>query len=65
MPVFDAGAKVFGHGLADVAKRPANPQIGAGADLGLRPTLSDIGQTVAANFGVSIAHGASFLPQIL
>jgi len=26
----------------------------------LRASLSDIGQTVAANFGVSINHGASF-----
>ena len=33
-------------------------------DLGLRPTLSDIGQTVAANFGASIPKGTSFLPQI-
>jgi phosphopentomutase len=37
----------------------------SGVNLGLRRTLSDIGQTVAANFGVSIAHGESFLPQIL
>jgi phosphopentomutase len=36
-----------------------------GTDLGLRATLSDIGQTVAENFGARIAHGASFLPQIL
>ena len=37
----------------------------AGANLGLRGTLSDIGQTVADNFDVRIAHGTSFLPQIL
>jgi phosphopentomutase len=36
-----------------------------GVNLGLRATLSDIGQTVAANFGASIAHGEGFLPQIL
>jgi len=36
-----------------------------GADLGLRATLSDIGQTVAANFGACLTHGTSFLPQIL
>jgi phosphopentomutase len=36
-----------------------------GVDLGLRPTLADIGQTVAANFGASIRRGTSFLPQIL
>ena len=35
-----------------------------GADLGLRRSLSDIGQTVAVNFGASIEHGASFLPQL-
>jgi phosphopentomutase len=34
-------------------------------DLGLRASLSDIGQTVAANFNASIANGASFLRQIL
>ncbi len=39
-------------------------QVRPGA-LGNRTTLSDIGQTVAENFGVSIAHGTSFLPQIL
>jgi phosphopentomutase len=36
----------------------------AGVDLGLRKTLSDLGQTVAENFGVRIAHGESFLPRI-
>jgi phosphopentomutase len=33
----------------------------AGVDLGLRPTLSDIGQTVAENFGARIEKGESFL----
>jgi phosphopentomutase len=41
------------------------PQARRGAGLGLRASLSDIGQTVAANFGVSIAHGESFMRQIL
>ena len=41
------------------------PRVHAGADLGLRGSLSDIGQTVAENFGCTIAEGASFLPQIL
>ena len=41
------------------------PRVKKGVDLGLRASLSDIGQTVAANFGTSIAHGASFLEQIL
>jgi phosphopentomutase len=34
-------------------------------DLGLRPTLSDIGQTVAENFGTSIACGESFLKELV
>jgi phosphopentomutase len=41
------------------------PDVKNGEDLGLRGSLSDIGQTVAANFGTSIAHGESFLEQIL
>jgi phosphopentomutase len=41
------------------------PKVRAGVDLGLRASLSDIGQTVAANFGASIANGASFLQEIL
>jgi phosphopentomutase len=36
-----------------------------GADLGLRGSLSDIGQTVAENFGAEIANGTSFLRQTL
>ena len=40
------------------------PQARAGVDLGLRATLSDIGQTIAANYGTSIAEGASFLEAI-
>jgi phosphopentomutase len=33
----------------------------AGVNLGTRPTLSDIGQTVAQNFGTYIGQGTSFL----
>jgi phosphopentomutase len=43
----------------------AGRKVRHGVDLGLRATLSDIGQTVADIFGARIAHGASFLPQIL
>jgi phosphopentomutase len=35
-----------------------------GADLGIRDTLADMGQTIAANFGAGIPHGTSFLKQI-
>jgi phosphopentomutase len=41
------------------------PEARRGVDLGLRATLSDIGQTVAENFGTRIAKGESFLAQIL
>ena len=37
------------------------PQARAGVDLGLRATLSDIGQTVAEIYGTSIGNGTSFL----
>ena len=43
----------------------SGPRAKAGVDLGLRSTLSDIGQTVAQNFGAHISKGASFLTQIL
>jgi phosphopentomutase len=41
--------------------RPRNKE---GVDLGLRSTLSDIGQTVADNFRTKISEGASFLEAI-
>lgn len=41
------------------------PKAKAGVDLGLRASLSDIGQTVAENFGTSIANGTGFLQNIL
>jgi phosphopentomutase len=42
----------------------SGPGARRGANLGLRATLSDIGQTVAANFGTEIARGTSFLSEI-
>jgi phosphopentomutase len=38
-----------------------SPRRGAGVNLGTRSTLSDMGQTVAGNFGGRIPHGTSFL----
>jgi phosphopentomutase len=35
-----------------------------GAPLGTRATLSDMGQTIAENFGGSIPHGNSFLSDL-
>ncbi len=40
------------------------PHVRVAVDLGLRATLSDIGQTVAENFGTSISKGISFLHDI-
>jgi phosphopentomutase len=39
-------------------------QARGGVNLGVRGTLSDIGQTVAENFGTSISKGESFLREI-
>jgi phosphopentomutase len=38
-----------------------SPGSGAGVNLGIRETLSDMGQSVADNFGGAIPHGKSFL----
>jgi phosphopentomutase len=40
------------------------PRVLRGANLGVRSTLSDMGQTVANNFDVAIPHGASFLKDL-
>jgi phosphopentomutase len=40
------------------------PRARGGVNLGLRETLSDIGQTVAENFATSIEKGKSFLSEI-
>jgi phosphopentomutase len=42
-----------------------SPRAPRGAALGVRGSLSDMGQTVAENFGVAIANGKSFLHQIV
>ena len=41
-----------------------SPGVAGGANLGTRPTLADMGQTVAENFGAAIPHGTSFLQQL-
>jgi phosphopentomutase len=41
-----------------------SPGSGAGVNLGVRPTLADMGQTVAENFGGKIPHGKSFLNEL-
>ena len=52
------------HSREYVPLLTTGPKSNVGIDLGLRATLSDIGQTVAENFGVAISHGKSFLSQI-
>jgi phosphopentomutase len=42
--------------------RPRNTEP---VNLGVRSTLSDIGQTVAENFGAKIGEGTSFLQSIV
>jgi phosphopentomutase len=41
-----------------------SPTAGAGVKLGIRSTLSDMGQTIAENFGGLIPHGKSFLAEL-
>jgi len=41
------------------------PGTSRGADLGVRATLADMGQSIAENFGGKILHGASFLTQLV
>jgi phosphopentomutase len=41
-----------------------SPGIRPGVHLGVRPTLADMGQTVAENFGGKIPHGKSFLEEV-
>jgi phosphopentomutase len=40
------------------------PRVKAGVNLGTRRSLADAGQTIAANFGLKLASGASFLSEI-
>ena len=41
-----------------------SPRSSAGVNLGARSTLSDMGQTIAENFGGKIPHGTSFLSDL-
>jgi phosphopentomutase len=40
------------------------PESTAGASLGVRPTLADMGQTIAQLFGARIPEGQSFLNEL-
>jgi phosphopentomutase len=41
-----------------------SPAAATGANLGVRETLADMGQTIAQNFGAAIPHGTSFLREL-
>jgi len=41
-----------------------SPAAATGANLGVRETLADMGQTIAQNFGAAIPHGTSFLREV-
>jgi phosphopentomutase len=43
----------------------AGPKVTHGVNLGTRASLADIGQTIAANFGLKIPQGTSFLEQVI
>ena len=53
------------HSREYVPLLASGPKVRPGVNLGLRASLADIGQTVAANFGASLAQGTSFLTQII
>jgi phosphopentomutase len=42
-----------------------SPAIKLGANLGIRKTLADMGQTIAESFGAAIPHGTSFLREMV
>ncbi len=53
------------HSREYVPVLASGPRVRPSVDLGVRPTLSDIGQTVAGNFGAEIRKGTSFLSSIV
>ena len=53
------------HSREHVPVLLAGPRVRPGADIGTRETFADLGQTIAANFGVGpLANGTSFLETI-
>jgi phosphopentomutase len=55
-----------GPAEASAGPAQAGPHVKRGVDLGTRRTFADLGQTLAANFGVGpLAHGTSFMEDIV
>jgi phosphopentomutase len=53
-------------GLSAAGPPKGGPRVRRGIDIGTRQTFADLGQTLAANFGVGpLAHGTSFLEDIV
>lgn len=52
------------HSREYVPLLAAGPRVRPGVNLGTRATLSDIGQTVAENYGTMIGNGQSFLSSL-
>jgi phosphopentomutase len=52
------------HSREYVPVLACGPRVRGGEDLGIRPTLADMGQSIAANFGTSLSVGQSFIPWI-
>ena len=52
------------HSREYVPVLATGPSVKHNVNLGTRATLADIGQTIAANFGLTLAHGSSFLEEI-
>jgi phosphopentomutase len=42
-----------------------SPGASSGANIGIRATLADMGQTIAENFGATIPHGARFFDEMV
>jgi phosphopentomutase len=53
------------HSREYVPVLATGPRVRRGVNLGTRPSLADIGQTIAENFGLHIPQGASFLQDIV
>jgi len=52
------------HSREYVPVLAAGPQVRGGTNLGTRPTLADIGATIAENFALQLSRGTSFLAEI-
>lgn len=52
------------HSREYVPVLASGPRVRRGVNLGTRATLADLGATIAANFGLKLARGASFLSEI-